>query len=85
MPEEQSILKTFLEAHKKDDPVLATALHEKIPIIFEIFENHIISDNLKNLLLELWEISISPFVDATEDKCTEDTVLKEGKLSLFPA
>jgi hypothetical protein len=30
--------------------VLATALHEKIPIIFEIFEHHIISDNLKNLI-----------------------------------
>jgi hypothetical protein len=43
--------------------VLATALHEQIPIIFEIFEHHIIGDNIKNLLLELWQISISLFVN----------------------
>jgi hypothetical protein len=45
--------------------------------IFEIFEHHIISDNLKNLLLELWQISISLFVNATKDNCTEETALKE--------
>lgn len=85
VPEVQSILETVFEVQNKDDPVLATALHEKIPIIFEIFEHHIISDNLKNLLLELWQISISLFVNATKDNCTEETALKEDKLSFFPA
>lgn len=37
VPEVQSILETVFEVQNKDDPVLATALHEKIPIIFEIF------------------------------------------------
>jgi hypothetical protein len=58
---------------------------KEVLIIFEIFEHHIISDNLKNLLLELWQISISLFVNATKDNCTEETALKEDKLSFFPA
>ncbi|CAC5387652.1 unnamed protein product [Mytilus coruscus] len=85
VPEVQSILETVFEVQNKDDPVLATALHEKIPIIFEIFEHNIISDNLKKLLVELWQISISAFVDATEDNCKEETVLKDDQLSFFPA
>jgi hypothetical protein len=68
VPEVQSILETVFEVQNKDDPVLATALHEKIPIIFEY---HIISDNLKNLLLELWQISISLFVNATKVKMSK--------------
>lgn len=34
VPEVQSILETVFDVQNKDDPVLATALHEKIPIIF---------------------------------------------------
>jgi hypothetical protein len=35
--------------------------------------------------MNMWQISISLFVNATKDNCTEETALKEDKLSFFPA
>ena len=82
---EVQMLLTAIEkdTNLKEDPVLWTMLHEKIPIIFEILEHSPVTEELKLLLKELWDISITPFVDAVED-ISEACPVDMEELSFFP-
>ena len=71
----------------KENPTMWNLLHEKIPVLFEIMERYTmcISDKFIQLLAELWEIAISPFIDAHEDNNTEENDLNIDELSFFPS
>ncbi|XP_022288437.2 uncharacterized protein LOC111100644 isoform X2 [Crassostrea virginica] len=67
----------------RQDPVKLDLLHKKMPIIFEVIESGAEVRDLGNLLSELWEIAVDPFVCAREDTSLEENVDVED-LSFFP-
>jgi hypothetical protein len=53
--------------------------------LFEVFENHDVTENLQLLVNQLWNIAVSPFIYAKEDhQKSTMTYSQDDELSFFP-
>lgn len=83
--EVQNVLtEIFKEVEVRQNPNLIDQIHRYIPIIFDIIEVESISNSLKLLLKEMWNIAIDPFIDSLEDTETQEEITTE-EMSLFPS
>lgn len=70
----------------QEEPLMWRNVHTFMPVVFEVFENVGISDYMRLLLGELWNIAVLPFIHANEDtEKSTVTTHPDDELSFFPS